>query len=97
MKIILDKKLYLGRENLYFKAGYKTLAKIVRGKAKNSPFYIDIDGFFRSILIKIELKDFGYINNKKNKHKYDIIYFPNVLEHIYDDIKSLNVLQKKSQ
>ena len=34
----------MGNENLYFKAGYKTLAKIVR-EAKNSPFYIDIDGF----------------------------------------------------
>ena len=119
-KIILDKKLYIDRENLEkiiepslrnynnhivdlilsvhnneseildFGAGSGTLAKIIRRKTKNSPICIEIDEYLKSILIKIGFKVFDDI--EKTKNQYDFIYSLNVLEHIYDDIKSLKQL-----
>ena len=122
-KIILDKKLYIDRENLEkviepylrnyndhivdlilsvhnneskvldFGAGCGTLAKIVRRKTKNSPTCIELDEYLKSILIKIGFKVFDNID--KTKDQYDFIYSSNVLEHIYDDVKSLKQLESK--
>ena len=92
-KIILDKKLYIDRENFDFEARCRTLAKIIRKKAINSPFCIEIDEYFKSILIKN-----GFIvfeNIKDTKDQYDFIYSSNVLEHIFDDINSLQQLESK--
>ena len=122
-KNILDKNLYIDRENLVkiiepslrnynnhivdlilsvhnneteildFGAGCGILAKIVRRKTKKSPTCIEIDEYFKSILIKSGFKVFDGI--EKTKNQYDFIYSSNVLEHIYDDIKSLKQLESK--
>ena len=122
-KNILDKNLYIDRENLVkiiepslrnynnhivdlilsvhnnesdildFGAGCGILAKIVRRKTKKSPTCIEIDEYFKSILIKSGFKVFDDI--EKTKNQYDFIYSSNVLEHIYDDIKSLKQLESK--
>ena len=122
-KNILDKNLYVDRENLVkiiepslknynnhivdlilsvhnneseildFGAGCGSLAKIVRTKTKKSPTCIEIDEYFKSILIKIGFKVFGDI--EETKDQYDFIYSSNVLEHIYDDVKSLKQLESK--
>tara|TARA_B100000900_G_scaffold416058_1_gene448809 strand:- start:369 stop:656 length:288 start_codon:yes stop_codon:yes gene_type:complete len=91
--IILDKRLYINGDNLDFEAGYRPLAKIVKRKAKNSPACIEIDEYFRSILIKIYFKVFDNID--KTKDQNDIINSSNVLEHIYNHARSLNVHLKK--
>ena len=122
-KNILDKNLYIDRENLEkiiepslrnynnhivdlilsvhnneseildFGAGCGVLAKIVRKKIKKSPTCIEIDEYFKSILIKIGFKVFGDIDVTKDQ--YDFIYSSNVLEHINDDVKSLKQLESK--
>ena len=122
-KNILDKNLYVDRENLVkiiepslrnynnlivdlilsvhnneseildFGAGCGILAKIVRKKTKKSPTCIEIDEYFKSILIKIGFKVF--VDIEETKDQYDFIYSSNVLEHIYDDIKSLKQLESK--
>ena len=122
-KNILDKNLYIDRENLEkiiepslrnynnhivdlilsvhnneseildFGAGCGILAKIFRRKTKKSPTCIEIDEYFKSILIKFGFKVFNDI--EKTKNQYDFIYSSNVLEHIYDDIKSLKQLESK--
>ena len=122
-KNILDKNLYIDRENLEkiiepslrnynnhivdlilsvhnnesdildFGAGCGILAKIFRRKTKKSPTCIEIDEYFKSILIKSGFKVFNDI--EKTKNQYDFIYSSNVLEHIYDDIKSLKQLESK--
>ena len=122
-KNILDKNLYIDRENLEkiiepslrnynnhivdlilsvhnnesdildFGAGCGTLAKIFRRKTKKSPTCIEIDEYFKSILIQSGFKVFDDI--EKTKNQYDFIYSSNVLEHIYDDIKSLKQLESK--
>ena len=70
---------------LDFGAGCGILAKIVRRKIKKSPTCIEIDEYFKSILINFGFKVFDDI--EKTKNQYDFIYSSNVLEHIYDDIK----------
>ena len=80
-------------EILDFGAGCGTLAKIIRRKTKNSPTCIEIDEYLKSILTKIGFKVFDDIN--KTKDRYDFIYSSNVLEHIYDDVKSLKQLESK--
>ena len=122
-KNILDKNLYVDRQNLEkiiepslrnynnhivdlilsvhnneseildFGAGCGSLAKIVRTKTKKSPTCIEIDEYFKSILIKIGFKVFGDI--EETKDQYDFIYSSNVLEHINDDVKSLKQLESK--
>ncbi len=122
-KNILDKNLYIDRENLEkilepslknysnhiadlilsvrndeskildFGAGCGILAKIVRKKLKKSPTCIEIDEYFKSILINFGFEVFDDI--EKTKNQYDFIYSSNVLEHIYDDIKSLKQLESK--
>lgn len=122
-KNILDKNLYIDRENLEkiiepslknynnhivdlilsvhnneskildFGAGCGILAKIVRKKTNYSPTCIEIDEYFKSILIKIGFNVFDSI--EKTKDQYDFIYSSNVLEHIYDDVKSLKKLKSK--
>ena len=78
---------------LDFGAGCGILAKIFRRKTKKSPICIEIDEYFKSILIKSGFKVFDDI--EKTKNQYDFIYSSNVLEHIYDDIKSLKQLESK--
>ena len=80
-------------EILDYGAGCGILAKIVRKKTKKSPTCIEIDDHFKSILIKLGFKVFNDI--KKTKDQYDFIYSSNVLEHIYDDVKSLKQLESK--
>ena len=80
-------------EILDFGAGCGSLAKIVRTKTKKSPTCIEIDEYFKSILIKIGFKVFGDI--EETKDQYDFIYSSNVLEHINDDVKSLKQLESK--
>ena len=80
-------------EILDFGAGCGSLAKIVRTKTKKSPTCIEIDEYFKSILIKIGFKVFGDI--EETKDQYDFIYSSNVLEHIKDDVKSLKQLESK--
>ncbi len=78
---------------LDFGAGIGTLAKIIRTKTGKSPTCIEIDEYFKSILIKN-----GFIvfeNIKDTKDQYDFIYSSNVLEHIFDDINSLQQLESK--
>tara|TARA_B100000035_G_C20660068_1_gene404864 strand:- start:40 stop:339 length:300 start_codon:yes stop_codon:yes gene_type:complete len=97
-KILLDIKLYIDRENFDFEAGSITLAKIIRKKAKISLSCIEIVKYFKyykSILIKIGFKVFEDINKIKNQ--YDFIHSSNIIKHIYEDVKSLNVFLKKSQ
>ena len=78
---------------LDFGAGCGILAKIFRRKTKKSPTCIEIDEYFKSILIKI---GFNVVDSiEKTKGHYDFIYSSNVLEHIYDDIKSLKQLESK--
>ena len=78
---------------LDFGAGCGTLAKIIRKKTKKNPTCIEIDEYFRSILIK---NDFSVCESiRDTKDKYDFIYSSNVLEHIYDDINSLQQLESK--
>ena len=78
---------------LDFGAGCGILAKIVRKKTNYSPTCIKIDEYFKSILIKIGFNVFDSI--EKTKDQYDFIYSSNVLEHIYDDVKSLKKLKSK--
>ncbi len=122
-KNILDKNLYIDRENLEkiiepslrnynnhivdlilsvhnneseildFGAGCGILAKIVRRKTKKNPTCIEIDQYFKSILINFGFEVFDDI--KKTKNQYDFIYSSNVLEHIYDDAKALKQLESK--
>ena len=76
---------------LDFGAGCGILAKIIRRKTKKSPTCIEIDEYFKSILVKIGFNVFDSI--EKTKDQYDFIYSSNVLEHIYDDVKSLKELK----
>ena len=76
---------------LDFGAGCGILAKIFRRKTKKSPTCIEIDEYFKSILVKIGFNVFDSI--EKTKDQYDFIYSSNVLEHIYDDVKSLKELK----
>ena len=122
-KNILNKNLYIDRENLSkiigpslrnynnhivdlilnvynnenkildFGAGCGILAKIVRKKTQKNPTCIEVDEYFKSILIKFGFNVFDDI--EKTKDHYDFIYSSNVLEHIYDDIKSLKQLESK--
>ena len=78
---------------LDFGAGCGILAKIVRKKTNYSPTCIKIDEYFKSILIKIGFNVFDSI--EKTKDQYDFIYSSNVLEHIYDDVKSLKKMESK--
>ncbi|MDC3166483.1 class I SAM-dependent methyltransferase [Candidatus Marinimicrobia bacterium] len=80
-------------EILDFGAGCGTLAKIVRKKLKKSPTCIEIDEYFKSILIDFGFRVFDDI--EKTKTQYDFIYSSNVLEHINDDIKSIKQLESK--
>ena len=78
---------------LDFGAGVGTLAKIIRTKTGKSPTCIEIDEYFKSILIKNGFSVFENIVNTKDQ--YDFIYSSNVLEHIFNDIKSLQQLESK--
>lgn len=75
---------------LEFGAGIGTLAKF--WSKKNKPDCLEIDNALGQILKKRGFNN--YLSIKSIKKTYDFIYSSNVLEHIKNDLKALNQLNK---
>jgi hypothetical protein len=76
-----------------FGAGIGTLAEIWRSEVGVSPICIEIDRHQIEILIEKGFETYSSIKELPSKISY--IYTSNVLEHIEDDVKLLQAIQKK--
>jgi 2-polyprenyl-3-methyl-5-hydroxy-6-metoxy-1,4-benzoquinol methylase len=86
IKLFLNKKIRV----LEFGAGIGNLSNLFFLHTKIKPECVEIDKSFRKVLISRGFKT--YASLKETKKTYEAIYTSNVLEHIKDDKKSIELL-----